>query len=580
MSQQDAHVDVCDEMAAGAVHRGLLDPMKYRAYRAIWLANLFANLGMWAQSVASAWVVTEQHGSPLMVAMIQVASALPLVLLSIVAGVLADNHDRRKLMLVGMVIQTAGGVFITVIAEVATLTPELLILSILGISLGSALITPAWQAAVNEQVPRSAVAGAVLLNSVNFNVARAVGPALGGIMLGFCAPKWVFLLNSLCSLVLMYAIWRWHREVPARSLPPERIREGVKAALQFTHYSTVTRIVMLRSFLFGICASAIWALLPLLADQNPEGSAVLYGYMLGTLGIGAIFGSVGIDRLRRRMGTGRMISLASGVCAAMLLILGSTHNLWCVFIALLLSGSCWIAALSTYNASVQLLVPDWVKGRALALYQTSLYGGLALGSFLWGHLASTMTVLGALQAAGIVMLVCAVLLYHSKLPSLDDNDMLHVDGPAHIAPAIAFNPQRGSVMVTVDYRIPEARTHEFIRAMRRQRKLRLRNGAERWWLYRDTQERALWQEVFLVRNWLQHLRMQDRMTIADKHILDTVLAFHGDSEPPRVRYSVSYKSMRASDSSLPSLAEEPASVETPPEGAQGSPHQDDVIDSV
>ena len=564
MSRQDSRFEIPAGSTTVPPHRGLLGPMKFRAYRAIWIANLFANLGMWAQSVASAWVVTEQHASPLMVAMIQVASAIPLVLLSIIAGVLADNYDRRKLMLIGMGIQTVGGVIITAIAEFASLTPEWLILSILGISMGSALLTPAWQASVNEQVPRSEVASAVLLNSVNYNVARALGPALGGIMLGFCAPKWVFLFNSVCSLVLMYAIWRWKRDIPVRTLPPEKIREGVKAALQFTHYSTVTRVVMLRSFTFGICASAIWALLPLLADQNPDGSAALYGYMLGTLGIGAIIASLGVDRLRQRLGTGRMISLAGAVCAVMLMILGTTSNLFCVFFALLLSGSCWIAAVSTYNAAVQLLVPDWVKARALALYQTSLYGGLALGSFLWGHMASTMAVQGALLCAGILMIICAAILYQSKLPSLDANDMLHVSSPANVAPAISFDPKHGSVMVTIEYNIPEERTHDFIRAMRRQRKLRLRNGAERWWLYRDTQERALWQEVFLVRNWLQHLRMQDRMTLADKHILDTVLAFHEGLETPRIRFSVSYKSMRERDHTLPPLAEEPKPHVEPP----------------
>lgn len=565
MSRQDSRFEIPAGSTTVPPHRGLLGPLKYRAYRAIWIANLFANLGIWAQSVASAWVVTEQHASPLMVAMIQVASAVPLVLLSIVAGVLADNYDRRKLMLVGMGIQTIGGVAITAIAEFASLTPEWLILSILGISLGSALLTPAWQAAVNEQVPRSEVASAVLLNSVNYNVARALGPALGGIMLGFCAPKWVFLVNSACSLVLMYAVWHWRRDIPVRTLPPEKITEGVKAALQFTHYSTVTRIVMLRSFTFGICASAIWALLPLLAEQNPDGSAALYGYMLGTLGIGAIVGSVAVDRLRQRIGTGRLISVAGAACAAMLMILGTTDNLICVFGALLLSGSCWIAAVSTYNAAVQLLVPDWVKARALALYQTSLYGGLALGSFLWGHMASSMTVQGALLASGILMIVCAAILYQSKLPSLDANDMLHVSSPTSDTPAISFDPKHGSVMVTIEYNIPEERTHEFIRAMRRQRKLRLRNGAERWWLYRDTQERVLWQEVFLVRNWLQHLRMQDRMTLADKHILDTVLAFHDGVESPCIRLSVSYKSMRERDNSLPSLAEEPKSQVIPPQ---------------
>lgn len=523
---------------------GLFAPFGYAAYRAIWIANLFANLGMWAQSVASAWVMTEAQGSALMIAMIQVASAVPLVVLSIVAGVLADNYDRRRLMLIGITLQSLGSLFITAVAVFSTLTPELLILSILGISMGSALTTPAWQAAVNEQVPRTSVANAVLLNSVNYNVARALGPALGGILLSWVSAGWVFLLNSVCCGVLIVAIWRWHREVPSHRLPPERIIEGMRAALHFTHYSSVTRLVMLRAFTFGMSASAIWALLPLLAKHNPSGNASVYGYMLGALGIGAIMGSLGVERVRRRVGTSRVISLAAIVYGVVMVVLGCVESLWLLFPALFLGGAGWIAAVSTYNAAVQLLVPDWVKARALALYQTALYAGLALGSFLWGHLAETMTVYGALFTAGLVMLGCAALLFSSKLPSLDANDMVHVDTPEFSVPDMPFDHERGSVMVSIEYTIPEERTRDFVRAVRPLRKLRLRNGAERWSLYRDISDKTLWQEVFLVRNWLQHLRMLDRLTLADKTVLDTVMTLHHGTMPPRIRHGVSYKSMR------------------------------------
>ncbi len=372
--------------AAKPERTGTWAPFSIQAFRIIWICNLFANLGTWAQSVAAAWVVTDAHASPLMVAMIQVAAALPLVLLSILSGVIADNHDRRKIMLWGLSFEMTGAMFATLLAFLGYLDPVLLIISILWISLGGSVTIPAWQAAVNEQVPARMVSDAVLLNSVNYNVARAAGPALGGLLLSAVGPAWVFLFNSFCYMALIWAIWQWRRDVPKRSLPPEGILEGVTAALRFTQYSTVTRLVMMRSFAFGLSASAVWALLPLLAHRNPDGDAAIYGYMLGALGLGAILGSTQVSRLRQRIGSSRLISLAGFTLALILLTLGLVDNLWVLFPVLILGGGCWIGALATYNSAVQILVPDWIKARALALYQTALYGGLALGSFLWGHL--------------------------------------------------------------------------------------------------------------------------------------------------------------------------------------------------
>ncbi|WP_106475736.1 MFS transporter [Phytohalomonas tamaricis] len=523
---------------------GTFAPLSIAAFRAIWIANLFANLGIWAQSVAAAWVVTEAQGSAVMVAMIQVAAALPLVLMSIVTGVIADNYDRRKIMLTGMTIEVLGGLFITAITFMGLLSPTLLIASIFCVSIGAAITTPAWQAAVNEQVPKNLVSSAVLLNSVNYNAARAIGPAIGGLLLSAVGPAWIFLLNSLCFCGLIWAVWRWRRAVPKKTLPPERIVEGIKAALHFTQYSSVTRLVMLRSFIFGISASAIWALLPLLAHAHPSGSASLYGYMLGALGIGAIAGSTLVNRIRRKLGSSHLISYAATVLGMVMLILGGFDTLWALFPALIIGGSCWIAAVASYNSSVQVLVPDWVKARALALYQTALYGGLTIGSFVWGQLAENMAVQGALLSAGGLLIISALLLYSSRLPNLDADSL--VEAPETMAgqPAFEFNPARGSVLVSIEYRIATDNIREFARAVRPLRKLRLRNGAERWSLYRDVNDREIWQEVFLVRNWLQHLRMLDRLTMADRVIIDRVTALHSGTQPPLLRHGVSYKATR------------------------------------
>lgn len=530
-----------------------LAPLSIPAFRAIWIANLFANLGLWAQSVAAAWVVTSAHGDAVMVAMIQVAAAAPLVLLSIVTGVIADNYDRRKIMLFGLMIEITGGIFITVIAFLGLLTPILLIASIACVSIGGAITMPAWQAAVNEQVPRNLVSSAVLLNSVNYNAARAIGPAIGGMLLTALGPAWIFLLNVLCFCSLFWALWRWRRAVPSKSLPPERMLEGVKAALHFTQYSSVTRLIMMRSFIFGISASAIWALLPLLAHGHPAGSASLYGYMLGGLGIGAIAGSTLVNRARRKLGSSRLISLAALTLGVVMLVLGGLETLWMLFPALIVGGSCWIAAVASYNSAVQVLVPDWVKARALALYQTSLYAGLALGSFLWGQMADSFSTQVALMMAGALLLISALLLLPSRLPELDTDSLVGAPEAHTEAPSFTFNPARGSVMVTIEYRIDAEQVREFARAVRPLRRLRLRNGAKRWSLYRDINERDVWQEVFLVPNWLQHLRMQDRLTLADRAIIERVAAMHNGVEPPRLRHGVSYRTARY-DNEGPALA--------------------------
>ncbi|MFQ1061769.1 MFS transporter [Bordetella trematum] len=524
---------------------GVLAPLRHSAFRIIWIANLFANLGVWAQSVAAAWIVTTEQSSPVLVAMIQVAAALPLVVLSILTGVLADNYDRRKVMLLGMALELGMGVVITALAFAGKLHPVTLIIAVFFVSVGSAIITPAWQAAVGEQVPRPEIGRAVLLNSVNFNVARALGPALGGMLLGAVGAPWVFLLNCLCFASLMWAIWRWRRTVPVRSLPPERIVEGVVAALRFTEHSNVTRQVMQRAFTFGISASALWALLPLLAYDHADGSASLYGYMLGALGLGAISGSLWVSSAQRRLGSARLITAGCALLSACLVIIGMFDLLSLIFPALLLAGSCWIAVLATYNTSIQVLVPDWVKARALALYQTALFGGLALGSFAWGHFAETLGVQGSLLAAGLTLGLTTLLFSRTHLPNLNETQDLAAWPVASEAPrAQDFDPAHGAIIVSVQYVIEHDKQAAFLGSIPALRRMRMRNGADQWQAFRDLNEPTIWAEVFVVDNWLQYLRMIDRLTLADKMVLDAVNAFHSGAQPPKISQGVSYQAIR------------------------------------
>jgi MFS family permease len=544
-SEVDALAEPTDGREGG--DSGILAPMGVAVFRNIWTGNLLTNLGAWALSVAVAWVIAAAHAGPIMVAMVQVASAAPLVVLSIATGVLADNYDKRKIMLVGQVVEMSGAIFLTVVAFLGYLDPTALILAVLWISLGSAITGPAWQSAVGEQVPRNMVSSAVLLNGVNYNVARAVGPALGGLMLSVLAPSWVFLVGTLSYIGLLAALWQWRHAAPRRTLPPEGIREGVVAAMRFTWNSTVTRVAMLRSFMFGFAASVIWALLPLVARGRHDGSAALYGYMLATLGVGAILGSVFVPRLRKWLGTSRLISAAGAVLSVALVLLAYAGSLLVLLPALGVAGACWIVALTEYNANVQILVPDWVKGRALALYETALYAGLAIGSFLWGHLAESMGVPGAILSAAIVLAVSVLLLYHSQFPQVDAAGMSLATGGKAVVPLLAFDHEQGHVAMAIEYVIPRERAGEFVALALSLRHLRLRNGGRYWGMFRDIHDEEIWHEVLLIESWLQHLRMLDRMTVADKALIDQVRALHRGDEPPRFLAGVTYESIMAEE---------------------------------
>jgi len=541
-AKDDLRVERGAEPAPSRLLAPFFEALAFPIFRLVWFTGLFANLGDWAQSVAAAWELTVMAASPLLIALIQVATAVPLVLLSLPTGALADIYDRRKMILAGEGCCILGGLILTVLGFLDLLEPFGLIGLTLLIAVGYALEGPAWQAAVGDMVPKPAVASAVLLNSINYNVARALGPAIGGLLLAVLGAPWVFLIATVSFAGLAAAIWSWGWR-PARStLPPETLREAVTGGLRFARHSLVTRRVATRSIIFGFCASSVWALLPLVAMARMGDDAVGYGILLGALGIGAVCGGFIVQPARDWLGTSWLISISAFVFAAVLLVLGTVHLVAVMLPVLFLGGVAWIAVVSTYNTAVQMLVPDWVKARAMAVYQMALYGGLALGSVAWGALAEGVGVDAALAASGATLLLGALwALWRLKIPDITLVDLRSAPARKLELPALPIDPRRDAVMVVVEYRIDPEQERDFVRATARMREVRLRNGASRWSLFRDAADRLKWSEVYFVDSWYQHLRLLARLTAADRELIDCVGRLHQGPPPPVVRHAVSWR---------------------------------------
>jgi MFS family permease len=540
-AKDDLRVERRDEPAPARLFQPFVEALAVPIFRLIWFAGLFANLGDWAQSVAAAWVLTVTQAGPFLIALIQVATAVPLVLLSLPTGALADVHDRRKMILAGEACCVLGGLGLTLLGVLDRLEPMGLIGLTFLIAIGYALEGPAWQAAVGDMVPKPAVASAVLLNSINYNVARALGPAIGGLLLAWLGASWVFLIATASFAGMLAAVWSW-RWRPARSaLPPETLREAVTAGLRFARHSLVTRRVATRSFIFGFCASSVWALLPLLALDRLGEDAVGYGILLGALGTGAVCGGFVVHPVRERLGTSRLISASAFIFAALLIVLGTVHALAVVIPVLFVGGVAWIAVVSTYNTAVQLLVPDWVKARAMAIYQMALYGGLSLGSVAWGMAAERLGVAATLVVSGAALVAGVLWALRLKIPDIALVDLRPAPIRKPELPALPIDPRRDAVMVVVEYRIGPEQERDFVRATIRLREVRLRNGASRWSLFRDAADRLKWSEVYFVDSWYEHLRLLARLTAADRELIDRVGRLHQGPPPPMVRHAISWR---------------------------------------
>ena len=506
--------------------------IRHSAFTVIWTATVVSNVGGWMYSAASGWLMTSLNPDPLIVALVQAASTLPIFLLAIPSGALADIFDKRKYLIVVESLYTAVSAVYAAMVGFGLATPANLLLFTLLIGAAGALTAPAWQAVVPRLVPKDDLSAAIAANSVGVNISRALGPALGGATItgfGIVAPFW---LNAISNLGIVGALL-WWREArgPRTLLPAERFGQAVWAGLRYARHNSHLRGTLMRAVGFFLFASAYWALLPLVARQQIAGGPALYGVLLGVIGAGAVGGAFFLPWLKSRLGPDRLMSLGALGQALAMLLYGFAHEPAMALAASVIAGASWIAALATLSVSAQVALPDWVRGRGLALYTTVFFGCLTLGSAVWGEVAEWvgLPIAHFLAAAGAVAAIPVT--WRWKLQTgagADLSPSMHWPAPL-TAQNIAQD--RGPVLVTVEYHIRPQTRQAFLEALARLEHQRRRDGAYAWGVFEDAAEEGRILETFLVESWMEHLRQHERVTNADRIVQDAVQRFHLHGTP-------------------------------------------------
>lgn len=511
-------------------------PLRHGAFRAFWLASLVSNLGTMMQSVGAAWLMTSLSASPVLVALVQTATNLPTFVFALLAGALADVVDRRRLILLTQTWMLASALVLGFLTLSGSATPFTLLALTFSLGAGAALNAPALQATVPELVPRDELTEAITLNSAGFNLARAAGPALGGLVVAFVGVGVTFLLNAASFIAMLLTVFRWPKASESPALPAERMRAAMRNGLRYARHSPEIRIVLTRAGTFILFASALWALMPLIARTLLNTGPTGYGLLLGFFGVGAVAGALAMPRIRLRMSLDALLAVGSLSYGAAMLLLAVSRHLALSGLAMLAAGAAWLLILSSFNTSVQWAVPPWVRGRTMSLYLLVVFGGLSVGSPLWGALAGVTTLPVALAVAGLGMIGSLVLVSGFRLGDIERRDLspsMHWPEPLFTAQP---DPDDGPVFITITFTIDPQEREAFLCAMHEVRRLRLRNGALRWNLLRDPNDPSRYIEIFVDETWLTHMRLHQRPTRADRELEARAWAFHVGDRPPEIRH--------------------------------------------
>lgn len=517
---------------------GPWSPLAQPTFRAFWLAILVGNIGTWIHDVAAAWVMAESTGSPFMVAAVQTATTLPVMLLALVAGTLADIVDRRRYLIVAQLWMFAVASVLAVLARLGQLGPGVLVALTFALGIGAAMAMPAQQATTPELVPRSLLGPAVALGSLGMNIARSIGPALGGLIVAQAGVAWAFALNAVSFLGVVAVLVRWRREPSRSTLPPESFGVALRTGLRYASQATEFQAVLVRAACFFFFASALTALLPIVVKQDLQAGAGAYGLLLACVGIGAIGGAFMLPKLRAHIGPDRLVLAATCTYAGCMVALAVVRNIQLLYAVSLINGWAWICVLSSLQIAAQISVPAWVRARALALYILIFAAGMAFGSLAWGGLAQHTSSTSTLIAAAVGTVLAALLSRRYRLAGAATINAMpsgHWPQPVHVE---EIEADRGPVLVTVEYRIALDRREEFLERMQKLGRSRRRDGAFEWGVVEDTTEPGSYLEYFLAPSWLEHLRHHERVTQDDRRLQEDILALQSAESKPKVRHYV------------------------------------------
>jgi MFS family permease len=494
-------------------------PLRSTLFRNIWIATIVSNVGSWMQDVGAGWLMTSLSPSPLMVALVEAADSIPVMLLALPAGAIADIVDRRRLLIVIQVylLLVAGALGIMTLLNLTT--SWILLGFTFALGVGAAMIMPAWSALVPDLVSSDELPSAVALSSVAINVSRAIGPALAGVLVAAVGPWLVFVLNALSYIGIIAVLIGWRREHHKSTLPAERFLSAIRVGLRFVRHTETLRTVLVRGSAFFVFASATWALFPLIVRKELGRGPEIYGLLLTCIGVGAVAGALLLPRVRAKLSRDTLVAGASALYALAALALAQIQNLGLLAVAMLATGVAWISILSALQVSAQMTLPPWVRARGLAAFWVVFMAGMALGSILWGQVATHIGIPDTLTTAAAGMLIAVGLTWRFKLGQhqvLDFRPAL--DWPM---PVLAEQPEPDvPVMVTITYHIRPDKRAEFVAAMQAVRQMRRRNGAYFWQLFHDSENPTRFVEAFMDESWMEHLRQHERASVADRETLN------------------------------------------------------------
>ncbi len=511
-------------------------PLRQPVFRMLWLAWLAANMTMWMNEVASAWLMTSLTDNALMVAMVQAASTLPVFLLGLPSGALADIVDRRRFFALTQVWASLVAVLLAVLSFAGALSAPLLLVLTFANGITMAMRWPVFAAIVPQLVARQDLSAALALNAIAANMSRVIGPVLAGALLAGAGSAYVFLLNAGLSVLACVLILRWRSEPRISALPGERFFAAMRVGVQHVQQSPRMRVVLARIFLFFLQATSLTALLPLIARQVHGGGPGTFTALLAAMGGGALVMALNLARLRHRIGRDTMVYLGICVHAVSAVVVVLSPTLWLSVPAMAVAGMAWIGTANSLTVVAQLALPDWVRARGMSIYQMALMGGSAAGAALWGYVATLTDVRTSIIAAALLG-PCLLLLTRKRGAGGTVDEDLTPATPSGAAPApvIDIGPDDGPVMVTIEYLIDPANAQAFNAVMQQTRLARLRQGALSWGLFRDTAQAGRYIEYFLDENWIEHQRRQERFTAADIGLRKRRLAFHIGAEPPQTK---------------------------------------------
>ncbi|RAZ83036.1 MFS transporter [Mesorhizobium hawassense] len=522
---------------AASVSSATFAPLENPTFRAIWLAAQVSGLGWLFQTVAVSWLMATITTSDVMVALVQTSTTLPVFILSIFAGAIADNFSRRTVMALGWCVIALSSIMLTALVGLGYYNPWLILAFSCLAGCGAAFTDPAWHASVGDILRKREVPAAVTLISVGYNAMRSIGPALGGVVVASFGPLTAFAAATLTYLAMLWSIGLYKWNGSASPLPREPLTTAIRDGARFTALSGEIKAAIARGFLFGLTSISILALLPMVARDQLGGGPIAYGVLMAGFGAGALCAGISNNALRRSLSQERLTTLACISCAASCLALAFTPSLVVATIALTLGGAGWVVTWTGLDVSVQLSSPRWVVGRTLSIYSALASGGIAAGSWLWGVVADAYSLTLALQSSAAALLLVAAtgLLLPIRQWKESDQDSLGFETPAL---ALDLKSRSGPIVIKIEYSIPEANVEAFLDLMRERRRVQSRVGARHWNLQRDLQEPLHWTETFRTPTWMDYLRLNHRLTGADKEVDHRLLELHVGELPPRTRLAI------------------------------------------